>query len=46
MRVVTETEIGLPILHAGEGSTVFSATAAGTGGLDPVLGYFVSLAET
>ena len=43
---VTETEIGLPTLHAGEGSTVFSATAAGTGGLDPVLGYFVSLAET
>lgn len=43
---VTETEIELPTLHAGEGSTTFSATAAQTGGLDPWLGRFVSLAET
>ena len=43
---VTETVIELPTLHAGEGSTVFSATAAQTGERDPMLGHFVALAET
>ena len=42
---VTECEIDLPCLPAGEGSTTFTARAADPGGLDPTAGSFTALAE-
>ena len=42
---VTETALTLPVLHAGEGSTTFTAASAEPGGVAPVSGYFTALAE-
>ena len=42
---VTETELTLPVLHAGEGATVFTAAATQAGGLDPATGRFVAYSE-
>lgn len=42
---VSECEIDLPPLLAGEGSTTFTVRAADAGGLDPTAGSFTALAE-
>jgi len=42
---VTETELTLPVLHAGGGATTFSVAAAQAGGLDPAAGRFTAYGE-
>lgn len=42
---VTETDLPLPSLSAGEGATTFSVVSAQAGGLDPVTGRFTAFCE-